>query len=439
MRLLQSIFTFAPLIVPTILFAHPDGPDAGLAGVPGESTCASCHGGGSGTGTVSVAFPNGATYTPGGTLHLVVTVADSKARRWGFELTARQAASTSVQAGTFAPTDANTQLVCAQASLRSQTHGNSCPASLPFQYIEQTLSGTHTGTSGSITYEFDWTPPASNVGSIAVYVAANGANGDGTERGDTIHTATFTLTPAQSNLPTITSVVNGASFQPGIAPGSWVTINGANLAASTRTWRADEIVNGQLPTALDNVSVNIDGNPASVYYISPTQINVQAPKDSATGPVAVQVTSNGVTSAAFTATLQPVAPALFLWSGKYPVATHYPDNGYTAPFGLFGGNPATTPAKPGDVIVLWGTGLGPTTPDTAAGWQVTTAAPLANVPVVTVGGAQAQVIGAAVSPGAAGLYQISIQVPEVPDGDQVISVQVAGVKSSSGVYLAIQH
>jgi uncharacterized protein (TIGR03437 family) len=431
-----------PLLVvfaPLMMFAHAGGPDAALSGVPGESTCASCHGGGSGTGSVSVTFPNGATYTPGATQHLTVTVSDSKARRWGFQLTARQSSSSTAQAGTFTPTDGNTQIVCTQTTFRSESFGNSCSASLPLQYIEHTQAGTHTGTSGSTTYQFDWTPPSSNVGSIIVYVAGNGANGDGSERGDTIHTAKFTVTPAQSNSPTITSVVNGASFQPGIAPGSWVTINGTNLAASTRTWRAAEIVNGQLPTSLDNVSVTINGTPAAVYYISPTQINVQAPDVSATGPVSIQVTNNGATGGAFSGTLQRMAPALFLWSGKYPVATHYPDNAYVGPAGLFGGSPATNPAKPGDVIVLWGTGLGPTTPVTVAGWEVATAEPLANAPVVTIGGVPAQVIGAAISPGAAGLYQISMTVPEVPDGDQLITVQVAGVKSPAGVYLTIQH
>ncbi len=58
--------------------------------------------------------------------------------------------------------------------------------------------------------------------------------------------------------------------------------------------------------------------------------------------------------------LQPISPALFLWAGKYPVTTHYPDNGNVGPVALFDGNPATKPAEPGDVVILWGTGFGPT-------------------------------------------------------------------------------
>jgi uncharacterized protein (TIGR03437 family) len=424
--------------VPVILYAYAQGPDAGTAGVPGETTCAACHGGGSGTGNVTVTFPNGQSYTPGVTQHLVVTITDNKARRWGFELTARQASSTTTQAGTFAPTDGNTQLVCTQSTFRTEQFGNTCPSSMPLEYIEHTLAGTRLGTTGSVTFAFDWKPPATDVGNINIYVAANAANGDNNTTGDTIHTAHYTLTAAQANLPTITAVVNGAGFQPGIAPGSWVTITGTNLASSTRTWRADEIVNGQLPTQLDNVSVTINGKSASVYYISPAQLNVQAPDDSATGPVNVVVTNNGATSAAFSATLAEVSPACFLWAGKDPVATRYPDNVDVGPAGLFSGV-TTTPAKPGDVITLWTTGLGPTNPATPSGWVVSTAAPTVDVPSVTIGGVPAQVLGAAVSPGSAGLYQINIIVPSLPNGDQPIVVQAGGVSSPPGPVLSIQN
>ncbi len=282
-------------------------------------------------------------------------------------------------------------------------------------------------------------PPTSDVGNINIYVAANAANGDSDIGGDTIYTTSYTLTAALPTVPTITSVVNGASFLSGIAPGSWVTIKGTNLAASTRPWGASDIVNGQLPAQLDNVSVMINGKPASVYYISPTQINVLGPDDSTTGPVDVQVTNNGAIGDAFSATLQPVSPAFFVWSGKYPVATRYPDNSDIGPVGILGSSVTTAPAKPGDVIVLWGTGFGPTNPSTPAGWQVSVASPVVNSPTVTIGGVQAQVMGAAISPGSAGLYQVAITVPSVPDGAQPVIVTAAGVQSPSGVYLAIRR
>jgi uncharacterized protein (TIGR03437 family) len=238
--------------------------------------------------------------------------------------------------------------------------------------------------------------------------------------------------------PLISNVVNGASFQPGIATGSWVTIQGTNLSNTSpgRTWTASEIVNGNLPTSLDNTSVTIDGKPAYVAYISPTQLNVLAPDDSNTGPVPVVVTNNGNVSGPFNATLATSAPAFFVYSGtSYAVASHYPDY---APVG----NPATIPgtiaANPGDVLILWGTGFGPTNPPTPSGIEVTGAPVVATSPVVTVGGAPVSLISAVLSPGAAGLYQIAIQLPMSAAGGTVgIQASVGSVMSPSGVSIFV--
>ncbi|HEY6302976.1 MAG TPA: hypothetical protein VIX14_07900 [Terriglobales bacterium] len=89
--------------------------------------------------------------------------------------------------------------------------------------------------------------------------------------------------------------------------------------------------------------------------------------------------------------------------------------------GKTAGNPAvvpgTTPAKPGDILMLWGTGFGATNPPTAPGVVVNGTPPLAALPAVTVGGVAATVLGAALSDGTVGLYQVNIQLPSnVPIG-----------------------
>ena len=89
--------------------------------------------------------------------------------------------------------------------------------------------------------------------------------------------------------PTITGVSNNASGAPAIESGSWVSIYGAGLAATTRSWQASDFSGTNLPTKLDGVSVQIDGKTAAISYISPGQLNVQAPTDTAAGPVPVQV------------------------------------------------------------------------------------------------------------------------------------------------------
>ncbi|HEX5227825.1 MAG TPA: IPT/TIG domain-containing protein, partial [Bryobacteraceae bacterium] len=161
-------------------------------------------------------------------------------------------------------------------------------------------------------------------------------------------------------------VVNGASFTPGLVPNSWATILGTNLAPVTTDW-SKSIVNGKLPTSVGNVSVTIGGKPAYVYYVSPTQINVLVP-DIAFGPVQVTVKTPSGTSSAFTATSSQYGPAFFVWPNNQVVATRQ-DFSLAAKAGTFAGA-TTIAAKPGDVLILWGTAFGPTTPIAPDGVQV---------------------------------------------------------------------
>lgn len=231
--------------------------------------------------------------------------------------------------------------------------------------------------------------------------------------------------------------MSGASFQPGIVPGSWLTIKGTNLSpVASDTWDK-AIVDGKLPTSLDGVSVNVGSKPAYVYFISPGQINVQAP-DVGTGPVPVTVTTPSGTSVSTTATVATQAPAFFLWPGNQVVATRQ-DASLAVKNGTFAGA-TTVAAKPGDVLILWATGFGPTNPPVAAGIQVPSDKIYNTNPVtVKIGSADAQVFGAALSPGYAGLYQVAIQVPaSMADGDYVIRATVSGSTSPDGVILSVK-
>jgi uncharacterized protein (TIGR03437 family) len=238
--------------------------------------------------------------------------------------------------------------------------------------------------------------------------------------------------------PVITSVLNGASYQPGIEAGSWVMIQGNNLSNTYpgRVWRSDEVVNGNLPTSLDGVSVTIDGKPAFVYYISPTQINVQAPSDSAAGAVNVVVNNNGKTSAPATVQLQAAAPAFFMYPGtNYAIASRLPD------YALLGDPsavPGTVAAKPGDAVVLWGTGFGATNPVVAAGTTVSGAPAVVTAPTVRAGGVEAQAIGTVLTAGSAGLYQLTIQLPAtVPTGSIAVQASVGGAQTQAGALLFV--
>src|ERR1700722_501142 len=82
--------------------------------------------------------------------------------------------------------------------------------------------------------------------------------------------------PLMTATPAITGVANAESGVATIAPNTWVAIAGSNLgpAGDTRTWENSDFVGGQLPTTLDGLSVTVNGVPAYVYYVNPTQVNV---------------------------------------------------------------------------------------------------------------------------------------------------------------------
>jgi uncharacterized protein (TIGR03437 family) len=257
----------------------------------------------------------------------------------------------------------------------------------------------------------------------------------------------YTL-PAVSTPPVINQsgvVIHGTKTGI-IEAGSWVDIYGTNLSQTTRFWNAaTEIINGNLPTSLDNVSVKINGKSAYVYYISPTQINVQAPDDTASGTVGVTVTTAMGASPAVTATLAAVSPTFFTFNGKYPAAVIPSPTGFYAPgtggsydllgpTGFFSFN--TRPVKKGETLVLYATGFGPGMTAVPAG-KVVTGATQDLYPVsITIGGVT-QTVNAYIT--GAGLYQINLLIPStLASGDNALSAIVDGVQTQAGVFVTVQ-
>jgi len=238
--------------------------------------------------------------------------------------------------------------------------------------------------------------------------------------------------------PTISSALNGASFQPPIVPNSWATLKGSGLSTTIDTW-TNAIVDGKLPTTLDGVKVTISGQPAYINYISTGQINLLVP-DVPPGPQQIVVTNSAGTSSAFTANVNPYGPAFFPWPNNQAVATRQ-DFSWAVKNGTFAGA-TTTPAKADDTIILWGTGFGATSPAAPVG--VITPSDqtysTATLPTVTVGGMSATVYGAALAPGFAGLYQIAIQIPTaLANGDWPVVATIGGVQSPAGILLTVQN
>jgi uncharacterized protein (TIGR03437 family) len=103
-------------------------------------------------------------------------------------------------------------------------------------------------------------------------------------------------------------------------------IYGSNLANTTMVWT------GNFPVSLGGVSVMIDNKPGYLWLVSPGQINLRAPDDTATGPVSVTVTTpNGTVSS--TVILVAFGPSFSLLSAKYAAGVILTPNGS----GAYGG------------------------------------------------------------------------------------------------------
>jgi len=467
------------VIAPVALWAHYYGPDPGASGAPndvyGNLACAAsgCHTGSAkggpvnaDGGAVTATFSGGMTYTPGGPpIIITVTVADPVNKKYGFQMSAR-AASDDSQAGDFAY-DASIQnllILCSDTTDIPQNTpnpvntGSACPSSTPLQFIEHYYPAA--AVVGTSPYTFTWTPPATNVGNIIFYVAGNAVNGDGqADGGDHAYTKQYTMTPAAtcsiSSAPTVTAINSASDFGgwSNFASGSYLEIKGSNLAPDSRTWAGTDFSGSNAPTSLDGVSVSINGKSAFVYYISATQLDVQAPDDSATGNVPITVTNCGGTSnslsvnkTALAAGMQ--APASFHVNGTQYMVALISDS--TKPLGYaFVGNTNLSnppyyfqPAKPGQNIIVYGLGFGPVTPNNPSGTITAAGNSLISADAITMsfGSTKANLSYAGLAPGFVGLYQFNIAVPStLSNGDYPINITIGGQPLAQKLSLTVHN
>lgn len=441
----------------TFALANSNGPDPGNAGVTGEQTCArsGCHGGAGNLnpsgGSVSVASSSGTTYTPGQQVTLTVTITDAAARAYGFQLTARLSSNLKTQAGDFVNADTSTFVWCtdaafARAPLEKPTAG--CPADRPLQHIQH--SDKKTGAANN-TFTVRWTPPATAQGEITLFVAGNAANNNGSaDAADRIFTATLRLAAGSTTAPrpTISSggVIGAAAFsgKAEISSGMWVEIYGANFGgpAAGRSWAGSDFNGNNAPTSLDGTSVSIGGKPAFVAFLSPGQINVQAPADLGVGPAIVTVTNANGTSDNFTVqvaakTPSLLAPSSFKRDNRQYLAALYADGTFVGPAGLIAGA-AFRPARAGETIVTYGIGFGAVTPAVNPGVIATAATSLANLRVLF-GQTQATVSYGGLAPNFVGLYQFNIVVPNgLTAGDVPISFTADGAAAQADLFTTVQ-
>lgn len=201
-------------------------------------------------------------------------------------------------------------------------------------------------------------------------------------------------------------IVNGASFALApapVAPGSIASIFGVNLAGSVA--QAGSV---PLPNTLAGVCVTFDGIVAPLFSVSPFQINVQVPWEMGSRSTAqVVVSAPGSGSAPASVPLARQTPGIFTMadSGQGPgKILHSADFTFVS---------ATNPARIGEVISIYATGLGPTSPSVGTGAAAATDGTLypTTTPVVSIGGANGQVLYSGLAPGFVGLYQVDVRIP----------------------------
>jgi len=269
-----------------------------------------------------------------------------------------------------------------------------------------------------------------------VLLASSGGSFQLTATGSEVAQAYSAIAAGGPAGPVISLVANAEGEAPLIAPNTWVEIKGSNLAPAgdVRIWQSSDFVSGQMPTQLDGVKVTVNGKSAFVYYISPTQVNVLTPPDAMQGAVQVQLTNGQAASPAVTVQAQAVSPSFFIFGAGPYVAAEHSNGSYLGPATLYPGQ--TTPAKPGETIVLFANGFGPTSLPIVGG-SPTQGGTIAPLPTVTIGGLNATVTFAGlIFPGE---FQLNVVVPSaLADGDHAIIAYINGASTQPGALLTVQ-
>lgn len=316
-------------------------------------------------------------------------------------------------------------------------------------YIAGTPSNKIREVSGGIisTLAGDGAPAYFGNGGNPVYAGLNHPQGVAVDTSgnvyiaDTNNNAIREVTTVTAPAPTITSggVVPVDSKVSTIQPGEWISIYGTNLGPpQTATW------NGTFITSLGGTSVTIDGQPAWLSFVGPTQVNVLAPDDTKIGQTVQVVVHVGNQSTSAPVTLAAVAPSFLVLDPNYHVAglIIHSDGTYDTlgPAGNSLGF-ATVPAKAGDLVYLYGVGFGPTNPSVPAGQPLQlpagTAAQTTNTVAVSINGKNVLTGFAYLSE--TGLYQINLTIPSgLGIGDQPLVATVAGVSTQTNVVISLQ-
>ena len=213
-----------------------------------------------------------------------------------------------------------------------------------------------------------------------------------------------------------TGIVNGASSAPftaGISPGELLTLYGTGLADSLVVAQAIPF-----PTSLGNVQVSINGMPAPIYYVAPTQVSVVVPYGISGTIAQVQVTTDGNPSNTVSAFIGETSAGVFsVPPGGLGYGAILHQDGTLVN--------KSSPAQANETVSVFLTGLGAVNPgisDGAAG-PSGTLSQATNTITADISGTTATVTYAGLAPGLAGLYQANVTIPSgLTAGDNTMDI-----------------
>jgi trimeric autotransporter adhesin len=326
------------------------------------------------------------------------------------------------------PTTVEVQVIDSCGNLAVPVNPSNPSVSAFFSNGDDKVALTHVGNG---VWTGTWRPVNAGTGSVSVAVNATWIEGTSPNAGTV--SVGGTLTSAGKTTPLITAggIVHAASFVSGapITPGSLVTIYGSNLADGTAAAQTLP-----LPQQLSGSQAMLGNIPVPLVYASSGQMNVQIPFDT---PVNTQyqltVTRDGNISVPQSLVVAVAQPGVFTTnqSGIGQGVILKADGVTIAQPG--------TPANVGEALTIYCTGLGAVSPAVASGVPAPTS-PLSrtvNPVAVTIGGQNATVLFAGLTPGSAGLYQVNAVVPAGVSGDTVPVVMIVSGQTSPTVTISV--
>ena len=247
------------------------------------------------------------------------------------------------------------------------------------------------------------------------------------------------LTPALKAAPGASpstfrdAITNGASYvvrylTKGAIGAMFGLFQTAASGSATEPELAARATSAGLPTVINGTEVLFNGNPIPLFFVTSQQIDFQVPTDQPAGEVTIVVTQGTKQSAAFTIMISPTpTPGIILIDPSIAGPNHAAVQNQD-----FSANLPSNPAKPGEVVMVYVTGLGDTDVSVPSGQP--SPSPAANylaTVTATIGGQPAEVQFAGLTPGSIALGQVNLMVPNLPPGDYPVVITAGGALSNA--------